>query len=137
MVSETSLFGMTNKRVDNVIRALGDNVDGVFGAWRFQLDSVLMYCITDEKHNRLRVISPIANVDELPSEVLRECLADNFDRTLDARYCIHDETVWGAFIHPLDSLCEEYFQSALVQVAHLAKNFGGSFSSGKLVFGAS
>ncbi len=135
MISETSLPGMNNERVDFLVRQFGSHVDGVYGAWRFQLDAVLMYCITDEKHNRLRLIAPIANVDEVSPDVLQECLAANFDRTLDARYCIHDETVWGAFIHPLDSLSEDLFESALLQVASVAKNFGSSFSSGQLVFG--
>jgi hypothetical protein len=135
MIIETSLPGMNNEAVDSLIRTYGSHVDGVYGAWRFQLDSVLMYCITDEKHNRLRIIAPIANVDELSDKVLRECLSANFDRTLDARYCIHDETVWGAFIHPFDSLSEEQFQSALLQVSSVAKNFGSSYSSGQLVFG--
>ena len=111
MISKTSLPGMNNEDVDRIIRMFGHHVDGVLGAWRFQLDYVLMYCITDEKHNRLRLISPIANVDELTEEVLKECLSANFDRTLDARYCIHDQTVWGAFIHPLDSLSEQQLES--------------------------
>ena len=135
MISETSLPGMNNEDVDRLIRMFGSHVDGVLGAWRFQLDAVLMYCITDEKHNRLRIIAPIANVDELTEDVLRECLSANFDRTLDARYCIHDQTIWGAFIHPLDSLSAEQLESALTQVASVHKNFGGSYCSGQLVFG--
>ena len=136
MIKEASYAGMNNTRLDQLIREIAENVDGVFGAWRFEVTDILMYCITDEAHDRMRVIAPIANVDETPEEVLRECLAANFDRALDARYCIHDETIWGAFIHPLSHMTEDFFESAVAQVVQVAKNFGGSYSGGALVFGA-
>jgi hypothetical protein len=95
-----------------------------------------MYCIADEHHDRMRIITPVASVAELSNEVVSRCMEANFDRALDARYCIHDGTLWGAFIHPLRSLDEQQFLSAIAQVWRVAKNFGKTYSSGPLVFGA-
>ena len=136
MIKIADSSGMNNHQIDALIRSIGTNVDCErTGAWRFELDEVVLYCITDEIHDRMRVITPIANLDETPVEVIQACMQANFDRALDARYCIHDGTIWGAFIHPLSSLTEPLFESALSQVCQVARNFGGTYSSGALVFG--
>ena len=59
----------------------------------------------------------------------------NFDSALDARYAIANDILWGTFIHPLTSLDEKGFVSGLAQAVAVADNFGGSFSSGAVVFG--
>jgi hypothetical protein len=58
----------------------------------------------------------------------------NFDRTLDVRYCVFQSHLWSAFIHPLSELSEEFLASALRQLSNSVKNFGGSYTSGILVF---
>lgn len=136
MIKSAEQPGMNNRRLKSLIEEIGTSITGETGAWRFLVDDVLMFCITDETHDRMRVIAPIANVDELDEEILTECLSANFDRALDARYCIHDGTLWGAYIHPLSPLTDNQFLSAVSQVAGVAKNFGSSFSSGALVFGS-
>ena len=135
MIRPAEPTGMNNRRIDFLIRQNAENIDGEIGAWRFEISDILMFCITDELHDRMRVITPIANVDDIPTDVLKECLSANFDRALDARYCIHDDTIWGAFIHPLRLLTDELFLSALRQVSEVNKTFGSSYSSGELVFG--
>ena len=104
---------MSNERLEYLIHQMADSVDGEVGAWRFEIEGVLMFCISDEFHDRMRVISPVANVDNLTQDVLRACLEANFDRALDARYCIHEGTLWGAFIHPLRALDDKLFRSAV------------------------
>ena len=98
MIKSADLPGMNNRRLKKLIEEVGTSISGETGAWRFHVDEIVMFCITDESHDRMRVIAPIANAEELDSELLAECLAANFDRALDARYCIHDGTLWGAFI---------------------------------------
>ena len=136
MIRAAKPAGMDNDRLDQLIHEVGNNIGGELGAWRFEVMDILMFCITDEKHDRMRVITPIANVEEASEDILNQCLEANFDRALDARYCIHEDMIWGAFMHPLRSVSEELFLSALKQVSEVARTYGGTFSSGELVFGA-
>ncbi|NJL83304.1 MAG: hypothetical protein HC890_10765, partial [Chloroflexaceae bacterium] len=55
--------------------------------------------------------------------------------TLDARYAVSNGVVFAAFVHPLSTLDERDFLSALRQVSQLVRNFGTSYSSGALSFG--
>lgn len=79
-------------------------------------------------------MTPIEAVAEINSEQLYACMAANFDRALDARYCIDEDYLWSAFIHPLSDLSPELFASAVSQVAGAKENFGGDYSSGALYF---
>ena len=127
--------GMNNHRLKTLIDEVATSVSGETGAWRFTFDDVVMFCITDEAHDRMRIISPIAAAEEWDHVILTECLAANFDRALDARYCIHDGTGWGAYIHPLSPTTDNQVLSAINQVAQVSRIFGKSFSSSPLVFG--
>lgn len=134
MVTPLTPSGMDNRRLDQLIRELGCKIDGAQGQWRFEAFEITMFCVTDELHDRMRVIAPILPVADLENGMLEECMEANFDRALDARYCTSEGTIWGAFIHPLRSLSDGLFRSAVRQVAELTRNFGGSFSSGQLEF---
>lgn len=133
MASEAS--GMNNRRLETLIREISDEIEGNPGFWQFNAFGQRLICVTDESHDRLRVMVPIVDESDLTSDQLSQCMAANFDRALDARYCISDGTLWGAFIHPLGCLNPAHFRSGCQQVAELAKNFGTSFSSGVLRFG--
>ena len=126
--------GMNNTGLDRLIRKIGANVSGEPGYWQFDAHDCDMLCITDEVHDRMRVMTPVATVSELSPEQVVACLEANFDRALDARYCLREGVLWGAFIHPLNALTDELFESAVRQVAGVRKNFGDSYSSGELVF---
>jgi len=135
MISVPTSPGMNNRKLDTLIRRMGDKIDGHPGYWEFNYFDSRLVCITDESHDRMRVMTPIAQVDDLDDELIMACLAANFDRALDARYCINSDTLWGAFIHPLYSLTDDQFHSACSQVAEVARTFGSTFSSGELAFG--
>ena len=125
---------MNNTRLDQIIRTIGEDVQGESGYWQFLINDIRVLCVTDETHNRMRVMTPIAAVDELPESTLLQCMSANFDRALDARYCVNNGMVWGAFIHPLDSLTTPLFQSACHQVTEVSHTFGTTFSSGGISF---
>ena len=135
MVLPLTPSGMDNRRLQELIEGLATAIQGDLGFWQFSVHGVEMLCITDESHDRMRVMTPIAKREGLDDEVVVECLEANFDRALDARYCLHDGMLWGAFIHPLRALTDEQFESALRQVAGVRQNFGTTFSSGELIFG--
>ncbi len=94
-----------------------------------------LYCISDVKHDRMRIISPIIHMDEILDEVKDTLLASNFHSALDARYATSEGVLYSAYIHPLSPLTAEQIESAVRQVASLAENFGTSYSSGELLYG--
>ncbi len=103
--------------------------------WEFELEGHSVMVITDEAADRMRIMVPIAPVDQLPPGLERRMLQANFDAVLDARYAIARDTVWSVFIHPLSLLTVEELGSGLAQTITAAATFGGAFTSGALVFG--
>lgn len=125
---------MNNERLGELIAKIGTDIEGQPGFWQFKFEQIGLICVTDETHDRMRVMSPIASVEDVKSEHILACMNANFDRALDARYCISNETLWSAFIHPLGCLTDALFHSACSQVSEAAVNFGGTYSSGGLSF---
>jgi len=128
--------GMDNEQLGRLIRDTATKViDDRPGFWKFELGEAPVFVITDESHNRMRIMSPIVELDSLAREVMEVLLAANFDRALDARYCANDNVLWSAFLHPLAELRSHQFLDALSQVVNLSKNFGTSYTSSDIVFG--
>lgn len=126
---------MNNARLETLIREHGTVDEGQPGYWRFEYQQRTVLVLTDESHDRMRIITPVAEVADLSEEIWLLALTANFDRALDARYAVNGEYLWSAYIHPLGSLTDQQFVDGLRQVATLADNFGTSFSSGSLMFG--
>ncbi|MEM1124681.1 MAG: hypothetical protein AAGJ18_29850, partial [Bacteroidota bacterium] len=55
---------------------------------------------------------------------------------LDAKYALYSGFVVSLFTHPLQELTEDQFKDAVKQVAVAAQNFGTTYSSTDLIFGA-
>ena len=126
---------MDNERLGDLIRQCATTVlNDEPGYWRFEFDETITLVITDETHNRMRIITPVAEVGSVSADQWQTLMAANFDRALDARYCVKGDTVWSAFIHPLAQLSAGQFLNGLRQVVTLAKNYGTSYSSGDLFF---
>jgi len=132
----TELQTMTLELVNTIIRQEASNVNRVNQQqWQFQLQGRSMVVVANEQHNRMRIITPITQVQELSSEELFKMMVANYHSALDARYAINQEgVVVAVFLHPLTSLQQPDFRSALNQVASLATTFGSNYSSGELYF---
>ena len=127
--------GMNNEQLGKLIREVAtEMLEDRTGFWKFEVDGALVYVLTDETHNRMRIMTPVAEIDSISGEQCQMLLAANFDRALDARYCLNDNVIWSAFLHPLRELLYSEFQDALSQVVTLSKNFGSSYSSSDLIF---
>jgi len=126
---------MTNAALDRLLRWLLAPVEGGDGAWRGGLAGREVIILTDQTHDRMRCMTPVASLEEAPEALLRTLLEANFDRALDARYALHEGALWSVFLHPLASLHPADLESGLRQVVTLADNTGTSFASGGLVFG--
>lgn len=127
--------GMNNQRLHKLIEGTGTDVQGELGYWQFIAHGAQVWCITDETHDRMRVMAPIAEIENVTTEEIHACMEANFDRALDARYCMRNGQLFGAYIHPLSPLTENQFLSAVHQVVAVEANFGSTYSSSELFFG--
>jgi len=128
---------MDNKKLEKILSKHTDKLEGNPGYWQFKYFQLYLIVVTDETHNRMRIITPIAKVEELDSTLMAQALKANFHSVLDAKYAIADDILWSAFLHPLKELTEEQIESAIKQVYSASVTFGTSFSGGDLVFPAS
>jgi hypothetical protein len=105
------------------------------GRWRIVFMQRELYVITDEAANRMRIMTPILEQENLDTEDMRVLLEANFDRALDAKYSLYQGFLWSSFTHPLQELTVEQLKDAVKQVATLADRYGDTYSSTDLVFG--
>lgn len=122
-------------QMDEVIKALDSKAMRSGNGWQFTLQERIMLVVTDPNAGRMRIITPIALIAELPEGAMARLMQANFDTALDARYAIAQDLVWGAFIHPLDSLTQRDFASGILQTHSLGETFGTTFSSGAISYG--
>ena len=133
--SESATAVMDNQHLQTLIQGIASDVEGEPGFWKFELEGYQTMIITDESADRMRIIVPIANMDEIDDEQLHRLMQANFDSALDARYSTAKGVLWSAYIHPLSRLTDDQFVDALAQTVNLAATFGTSYSSGSLIFG--
>jgi hypothetical protein len=121
--------------IADVIAALDGEAARSGNNWQFTIEYRMLIVVTDTRAGRIRIITPIAESTNLPQEALERLMQANFDTALDARCAIGQGAVWGAFVHPLDSLTTRDFASGVLQTKSLADTFGTTFSSGVLNYG--
>jgi len=114
---------------------IGRSYTGGDGQWSFEVMGFEILMLTDERADRMRIMAPVADANDLDATALRMLLEADFDRALDAKYAIWRDTVWAVFVHPLSSLTGSEFQNALAQVFTLTQNYGTSFTSTEFVYG--
>ena len=125
---------MNNSKLDEIFKTVCDSVSGGNGVWEFQLDSLKMLCITDQVNNRMRIISPVAELKDISQEQIMEAMEANFHSALDVKYAIANDIMWVAFIHPLRELTEFQVVSAVTQVFNARITFGTLYTSTELTF---
>lgn len=125
----------TNGRLEQWIQHIGTAVEGQHGQWRFHRRNSSLYVITDEPHNRMRIMTHVAEICRLEHADFEILLRANFDRALDARYAFWRDQLWSVFVHPLAELREQQFFDGVEQVINLVRNYGSTYRSTELVFG--
>lgn len=126
--------GMSQASLERIIKAMADTSRGEQGAVEFDFNNVRMYVISDVKHNRMRIVAPVAEYAKLTREQRDAVLVSNYHKSLDARYAVSEGVLYSAYIHPLAELNEGQIRSAVRQVSNLALSFGTDYSSGELTF---
>lgn len=125
---------MNNDKLGKILYVLADSIEGVPGNWKFKIQDRTFLCLTDEYHNRMRIVSPIIEQDKLSYPDLIKSLTANFHTVLDVKYALSDEILWSVFIHPLKELTKNQVIDAVEQVYAAANTYGSVFSSTNLVF---
>ena len=126
---------MSNARIAELLERLELDIEGADGVWRFIVQGVEVTIITDENADRMRIISPVVDVESLDNDQYKRIMQANFDTALDARYAIAKSYLWSAFIHPLSPLTDRQFIEGIGQVVNLVTTFGTTYHSGSAVFG--
>ena len=128
---------MTRERMEAIVQSVGSELKGEPGAIEFVFLGVAMVCLSDVRHDRMRIIAPVVEASRLEGEQVARILEANFHTALDARYATSRGILYVAYIHPLGALTEPMVRSALEQVANLRLTFGSTYSSGVLRYGES
>jgi hypothetical protein len=126
---------MTTDAIDKILDSYLSELEGRSGFWRGIRDDVQLFVLSDDDHDRVRIMAPIGEVRELESDLLHLLLQANYDRALDARYAMRGKEVWSVSVHPLATLAPDDFGDFIDQVVRLVKNTGSSYASSDLVFG--
>ena len=136
LISSTVFFGQnsTNETLEKIITKVADTVTGDMGRWQFAINDRMLICITDENNNRMRIMSPITELENLTEKEILNALVANFHTALDVKYAVSDEIIWSVFIHPLKELQEPQIEDAIKQVYSAAATFGSIYSSTNLSF---
>lgn len=125
---------MSVPQMDKIFRSAADSVQGDQGRWQIKYKDIWIYVITDVNNNRMRIIAPIAKVDELEEKHFIKSLEANFHTALDIKYAISDGLMWSIFVHPFKELTAGQLTDALSQVYSGVATFGYTYSSGDLMF---
>jgi hypothetical protein len=125
---------MTNGDLGKIIYVVADSIKGSEGNWQFMIKDRFLVCITDEAHDRMRIMSPIIEQKKLDYKELLKLMEANFHTALDVKYAISDEILWSVYIHPLKALQKSEVLSAINQVYTAALTFGTTYNSTGLSF---
>lgn len=126
---------MTNARLGQLIRRIDPEVKGKPGFWQLTVEKRQVLVITDERADRMRIITEVAAGGGIEPPRLYRLMQANFDSALDARYAIGRNVLWSTFLHPLKTLHDGDFISGVGQVINLAESYGSAYSSGGVTFG--
>jgi len=125
---------MTTAAIGKLLDSYLTDLEGQSGFWRGTRDEVSVYVMSDDAHDRLRIMAPVGELKEVEAPFLEVLLHANFDRALDAKYAMRGPEVWSVAVHPLATLAPDDFASFLDQVVKLVKNTGTTYASSELVF---
>jgi hypothetical protein len=100
--------------------------------WMFVAHGVHMQCFCSLAKDRMRIMAAVSYVEDVQPDQWNSLLRASFHS--DARYAIHESTVFAVFLHPLLRLSKTEVVNALKQVATLAQTFGKRFAGGRMKF---
>lgn len=88
------------------------------GSWQVEMPQFRLLILLSADQSWLRALIPISQAAEVAALHV-SLLEANFDLTLETRYALHQDVLWGVFHHGLASLSREGFTLALEQLLAL------------------
>ncbi len=134
--ANTGVYAMDQQEMESTVKQLSQQSRGGQGVVEFTFRDLPMMLISDVTHNRMRIITPIAEYKILGKQQIDEVMESNFHSALDARYAVSDGILYSVYVHTLSDLNQRLLLSAINQVSSLALTFGTDYNSGALSFGA-
>src|SRR6266545_5324017 len=125
---------MTTAAIGKLLDAYLSGVEAHSGFWRGTREEVDVYVFTDDTHDRMRIMAPVGELEQLEARTLEVLLQANYDRALDARYALRGREVWAVAVHPLATLAPDDFAGFIEQTVRLVKNTGTTYASSDLLF---
>jgi len=126
---------MTVEKLAKVFGGLSDDVERHGSAFRFTISGVVVVCVADVAHDRMRIVAPIAPLSQLEADHVMASMVANFHTALDGRYALSEGTLFALFVHPLSSLTTEQAKSGVEQTVNLVNTFGDTYAASDLTFG--
>ena len=88
LISFAASAQMNNDRLELLLSQQVDSIIGIPGRWQATYEDLPIMIVTDESNDRMRIIAPIVEVDNLSKDVLLDCLVANFHSALDVKYAV-------------------------------------------------
>ncbi|WP_428515978.1 hypothetical protein [Roseovarius sp.] len=126
---------MTLDRLDTILKSLDESTRTDGRVWQLTIADTPVLIITDPDNDRMRALSPVADLEDVQVDTLQRMMQANFDTALDARYAIAKDMVWSTYIHPLAPLEKDQLISGLGQVVNLVQTYGTLYTGGAMQFG--
>jgi len=127
---------MNNDKLERILKEETVIMESRPGYWQINFNQRPMLVITDENNNRMRIMSPVIEIEKIPQSQYIEILEAQFDRALDVKYAISEDILWSVYIHPLKELTSDQLTNAIEQVFLAAQNYGNSYRSTGLEYGS-
>lgn len=125
---------MQPEKLKQLIVQVSDTLQNNGNTIQFLFKERMLVCIYDENANRMRIITPIVEREQLTEDQLLNSLVANYHSALDVKYALSDEIIWSVFTHPLKELYAHQVLDAIDQVWAAANTFGTTYSSTRLIF---
>lgn len=126
---------MTFETMEKIISVIDKDYQREGNVLGFVFREMQITIVTDVDADRMRVVIPVMEVDDLPEELWKRLMQANFDSALDARYAVAQNILWSTFIHRLSTLTKDDFLSGIGQSINIVLTFGSTFTSGEMTFG--
>ena len=85
--------GMSNAKLDALIRLIDKEAKGKSGLWEFTVENRVLLVVTDEKADRMRIMTRAAGTEGIDEKQLYRLMQANFDSALDARYAVAKQAI--------------------------------------------
>ncbi len=110
---------MTIEEITTLLEQLfAGSVEQADGTWQVELPDLRLLVLLSDDRSWLRILVPIAAAQSaLP--FLEQLMAANFDYTLETRYALHQDVLWGVFQHSLAGLTKDDFTTAIARLTLL------------------